>query len=60
MRVATALIAVLCCAEWINMPDSTGFGSYSESGTVIPCTIGDDNKPINFALGMFLDSEVWL
>lgn len=23
--------------EWINMPDSTGFGSYSESGTVIPC-----------------------
>ncbi len=23
--------------EWIRMPDSSGFGSYTESGMVIPC-----------------------
>ena len=23
--------------EWIKMPDSSGFGSYTESGLVIPC-----------------------
>jgi acetoacetate decarboxylase len=23
--------------EWIKMPDSSGFGSYTESGMVIPC-----------------------
>lgn len=46
--------------EWINMPDSTGFGSYSESGTVIPCIINGPNgpEPINFTLDMFLDCEV--
>lgn len=46
--------------EWINMPDSTGFGSYSESGTVIPCIMkGPDGAdiPINFTLNMFLDCE---
>ncbi|MDX2484538.1 MAG: acetoacetate decarboxylase family protein, partial [Pseudodonghicola sp.] len=25
--------------EWINMPDSTGFGAYQESGLVIPCLL---------------------
>lgn len=39
--------------EWINMPDSTGFGDYHESGTVIPCTF--EGKPINYTLQMFLD-----
>ena len=23
--------------EWIRMPDSSGFGDYTESGVVIPC-----------------------
>lgn len=34
--------------EWINMPDSTGFGDYAESGTVIPCTF--EGKEINYTL----------
>ena len=25
--------------EWIKMPDSSGFGSYTESGLVIPCAL---------------------
>jgi acetoacetate decarboxylase len=41
--------------EWINMPSSTGFGSYSESGIVIPCFYND--QPINFTLQMYLDIE---
>ncbi|MBY0429413.1 MAG: acetoacetate decarboxylase family protein, partial [Alphaproteobacteria bacterium] len=28
----------LVAYEWINMPDSSGFGSYTETGCVIPCT----------------------
>jgi hypothetical protein len=28
----------LVAYEWIRMPDSTGFGDYTESGTVIPVT----------------------
>ena len=28
--------------EWIRMPDSTGFGSYTESGVVIPCKLPMD------------------
>ncbi len=29
--------------EWIKMPDSTGFGCYTESGIVIPCRFqGED------------------
>lgn len=39
--------------EWINMPDSTGFGAYTESGTVIPCTY--NGKPVNYTAQMFLD-----
>jgi acetoacetate decarboxylase len=32
--------------EWIRMPDSSGFGSYTESGMVIPCRFrGED---VNF------------
>ena len=41
--------------EWINMPDSYGFGSYSESGTVIPCEY--NGEPCNFTLQMYLDNE---
>lgn len=41
--------------EWIRMPDSAGFGSYSESGIVIPCLWGDE--PVNFTAQMYLDDE---
>ena len=41
--------------EWIKMPDSSGFGSYTESGTVIPCRFrGED---VNFVAQMFLDDD---
>ncbi|OYP09801.1 acetoacetate decarboxylase, partial [Lachnotalea glycerini] len=32
--------------EWIKMPDSSGLGSYEESGIVIPCTF--HNEPCKF------------
>lgn len=32
--------------EWINMPDSSGFGSYTESGIVIPCLL--NGEPVNY------------
>ena len=36
--------------EWIRMPDSSGFGSYTESGMVIPCRFrGQD---VNFVAQM--------
>lgn len=41
--------------EWINMPDSSGFGSYQESGVVIPCTF--QGEPVNFTWMMFLNDE---
>ena len=41
--------------EWINMPDSSGFGSYEESGTVIPCTF--EGQPVNYTAMMFLNDE---
>jgi acetoacetate decarboxylase len=45
--------------EWIKMPDSTGFGSYTESGLVIPCRFpglpgGED---VNFVSQMYLDDD---
>ncbi len=41
--------------EWIRMPDSTGFGSYTESGLVIPCRFqGED---VNFVSQMYLDDD---
>ena len=42
--------------EWIKMPDSSGFGDYQESGTVIPCTL-PDGTPVNYTAQMFLDCE---
>ncbi|MEM8770308.1 MAG: acetoacetate decarboxylase [Pseudomonadota bacterium] len=41
--------------EWINMPDSAGFGSYQESGIVIPCLF--DGAPVKYTAMMFLDDE---
>jgi len=41
--------------EWINMPDSSGFGAYRESGIVIPCIL--DGEPVNYTAMMFLDDE---
>jgi acetoacetate decarboxylase len=39
--------------EWIKMPDSTGFGSYTESGLVIPCRLFGEE--VNFVSQMYLD-----
>jgi len=41
--------------EWIRMPDSSGFGDYTESGVVIPCTY--KGEPCNFVSQMYLDCE---
>jgi acetoacetate decarboxylase len=41
--------------EWINMPDSSGFGAYRESGIVIPCTL--DGEAVNYTAMMFLNDE---
>jgi acetoacetate decarboxylase len=41
--------------EWIKMPDSSGFGDYTESGVVIPCRFkGED---VSFVSQMYLDDE---
>lgn len=41
--------------EWIEMPDSSGFGDYEESGIVIPCLL--DGKAVNYTAMMFLNIE---
>jgi len=41
--------------EFIRMPDSSGFGDYTESGIVIPCLFG--NEKVNFVAQMYLDCE---
>jgi acetoacetate decarboxylase len=41
--------------EWIRMPDSSGFGDYTESGVVIPCLY--QGRHINFTAQMYLDDE---
>jgi acetoacetate decarboxylase len=41
--------------EFIRMPDSAGFGDYTESGVVIPATF--EGKPVNFTAQMYLDDE---
>jgi acetoacetate decarboxylase len=51
--------------EWIRMPDSAGFGDYTESGVVLPCRLHGEN--VNFILQMYLDDlapiaagrEIW-
>jgi acetoacetate decarboxylase len=41
--------------EFIKMPDSAGFGDYSESGVVIPALYR--GEPVNFTAQMYLDDE---
>ncbi|MFO1243149.1 MAG: acetoacetate decarboxylase [Rickettsiales bacterium] len=41
--------------EFMAMPDSSGFGDYTESGVVIPCLF--KGEPVNFTLMMYLDNE---
>lgn len=41
--------------EFIHMPDSTGFGSYTESGQVIPVTF--QGKKGGYVHAMYLDDE---
>ena len=41
--------------EWIRMPDSSGFGDYTESGIVIPCTF--EGEVVNDTAQMYLDDE---
>lgn len=41
--------------EFIRMPDSSGFGDYSEAGVVIPAKF--KNEHINFTAQMYLDNE---
>lgn len=41
--------------EFIRMPDSSGFGDYTESGQVIPITY--QGKPGGYVHSMFLDDE---
>ncbi len=41
--------------EFIRMPDSTGFGSYTESGQVIPVTL--DGRPGVYVHSMYLDDD---
>ncbi|GAB7535558.1 acetoacetate decarboxylase [Burkholderia sp. 22PA0099] len=41
--------------EFIRMPDSTGFGDYTESGQVIPVEF--DGKPGSYTLAMYLNDH---
>jgi acetoacetate decarboxylase len=41
--------------EFIRMPDSSGFGDYTESGIVIPAKY--KGEPVNFTAQMYLDDE---
>ncbi|SFJ06485.1 acetoacetate decarboxylase [Bosea sp. OK403] len=51
MPLATPIVSY----EWIKMPDSSGFGSYTESGIVIPCKFGEEE--VSFVSQMYLDDE---
>src|SRR6201991_3509762 len=41
--------------EWIKMPDSSGFGDYTESGLVIPCRFRGEE--VSFVSQMYLDDD---
>jgi acetoacetate decarboxylase len=45
----------LACYEWIKMPDSSGFGDYTESGLMIPCRF--EGEEVNFVSQMYLDDD---
>lgn len=51
LQVADPLVSY----EFIRMPDSTGFGDYTESGQVIPVML--DGKPGVYVHSMYLDDE---
>ena len=42
--------------EFIRMPDSSGFGDFTEAGQVVPVTF--EGQPGQFVLAMFLDDQV--
>lgn len=41
--------------EWIKMPDSSGFGDYTESGLVIPARF--NGEEVSFVSQMYLDDD---
>ncbi|NBX04471.1 MAG: acetoacetate decarboxylase, partial [Alphaproteobacteria bacterium] len=41
--------------EFIKMPNSSGFGSYTESGIVIPARLNGES--VNFTSQMYLDDD---
>jgi acetoacetate decarboxylase len=45
----------LVAYEFIKMPDSSGFGDYTESGIVLPCLF--KGEEVNFTCQMYLDNE---
>lgn len=45
----------LCFYEWMNMPDSSGFGNYVESGSGIIASY--KGEPCNFSVQMYLNDE---
>ena len=45
----------LVAYEWIKMPDSSGFGDYTESGLVIPCRY--QGEEMSFVSQMYLDDD---
>lgn len=49
------LVAPVVKFEFIRMPDSTGFGAYTEAGQVIPVRYQGEQG--NFTIAMFLDCE---
>jgi acetoacetate decarboxylase len=51
LQVTDALVKY----EFIRMPDSTGFGNYTESGQVIPVTF--EGKPGGYVHSMYLDDD---
>jgi acetoacetate decarboxylase len=45
----------LAMFEWIKMPDSSGFGAYTECGLVFPCRL--NGEEVNFVAQMYLDDD---
>jgi acetoacetate decarboxylase len=41
--------------EWIKTPDNSGFGSYPESGPVVPAR--PQGEPVNLVAQMYLDDD---
>ena len=49
------LVSDLVKFEFIRMPDSTGFGAYTEAGQVVPVRLGE--RTGNYTLNMFLNDH---